>query len=280
MSYYLKPKLLLLKPKRIVCSINTLRKYYDDYDIKNLADSIAVNGIIEPLIVNENEAGEYELAVGLKRLKAALLLNLRRVPCIVIKATGEDMAFLSLSENLKRTSLNFFEEAEGIKQIINRYDKTCLQVSERLGISSSALLNKLNLLKLSPAIRERIIKSGLSERHARTVLLVPEEKQSQFLDRIIKDELGPAETKDLCEKILLGLDAENEDTKDIPASPVRKVAIGDVRLFANSLSKLIDTMKSTGVEAYSRRSETDKYIEYRVRIVKPNTECFNQLKLV
>ena len=280
MSYNLKPKLLLLRPKRIVCSINTLRKYYDDYDIKNLADNIAVNGIIEPLIVSENDAGEYELAVGFKRLKAALLLNLRRVPCIVIKATSEDMAFLSLSENLKRTRLNFFEEAEGIKQIINRYDKTCLQVSERLGLSSSALLNKLNLLKLSPPIRERIINSGLSERHARIVLLIPEEKQPQFLDRIIKDELSVSETKELSEKILLGLDTESENDKEPPPNPVRKVVIGDVRLFANSLSKLIDTMKTSGVEAYSRRNETDKYIEYRVRILKPSSENYNQLKLV
>lgn len=280
MSYNLKPKLLLLRPKKIVCSINTLHKYYDDYEIKNLADNISVNGIIEPLIVSENDAGEYELAVGFKRLKAALLLNLRRVPCIVIKATGEDMAFLSLSENLKRTKLNFFEEAEGIKQIINRYDKTCLQVSERLGISSSALLNKLNLLKLSPAIRERIINSGLSERHARIVLLIPEEKQPQFLDKIIRDELNLSETKELSEKILLGLDTENEDDKKPQPNPVRKVVIGDVRLFANSLSKLIDTMKTSGVEAYSRRSETDKYIEYRVRIIKPSAENYSQLKLV
>lgn len=280
MSYYLKPKLLLLKPKKIVCSINTLRKYYDDYDIKNLADNIAVNGIIEPLIVNENEAGKYELAVGLKRLKAALLLNLRRVPCLVIKATNEDMAFLSLSENLKRTNLNFFDEAEAIKQIINRYDKTCLQVSERLGISSSALLNKLNLLKLSPPIRERIIKSGISERHARIVLLIPENKQSLFLDKIIRDELSLSEARELSEKILLGLDAENESEETAPVNPIRKVAIGDARLFANSLSKLIDTMKNSGVEAYSRRSETDKYIEYKVRIIKPATENYSQLKLV
>ena len=280
MSYNLKPKLLLLKPKKIVCSINTLRKYYDDYDIKNLADNIAVNGIIEPLIVNENEAGKYELAVGLKRLKAALLLNLRRVPCLVIKATNEDMAFLSLSENLKRTNLNFFDEAEAIKQIINRYDKTCLQVSERLGISSSALLNKLNLLKLSPPIRERIIKSGLSERHARIVLLIPENKQSLFLDKIIRDELSLSEARELSEKILLGLDAENESEETTPVNPIRKVAIGDARLFANSLSKLIDTMKNSGVEAYSRRSETDKYIEYKVRIIKPATENYSQLKLV
>lgn len=279
MRNFYKSKLLLLKPNKIVCSLNTLRKYYDDYDIKSLADNIAVNGIIEPLIVTENDAGKYELVAGLKRLKACELLRFRRVPCLVIEADEEECAFISLSENIKRTSLNFYDEAKAIKQIINRYEISNSAVAERLGISSSALINKLNLLEINADTMDRIIRSGLTERHARIVLLIPEKERELFLDRVIRDELNVSETKELAERFLLGIEDEKKSGNPAPP-PIRKVVIGDARLFANSLAKLIDTMRQTGLEAYSKKTENDKYIEYKIRIVKPQAENYKQLKLV
>ncbi|MCQ2455079.1 MAG: ParB/RepB/Spo0J family partition protein [Clostridia bacterium] len=283
MSYTLKPKLLLLKPQKIVCSINAIRKHYSDYEIKNLADNISAVGIIEPLVVIENNTGNYELVSGYKRLKAALFLGLRRVPCTLIDAKSEDIAFISLSENINRTSLNFFEEAESIKQIITYFNITNSVAAQKLGIPISVLLSKLTLLKLDENSKERIINGGLSERHAKVVLLIPENKREEFLDRIIKEELNVAKTKELAEKILLYGDtppSETAEEKFEEIKPFRKSAIGDARLFANSLTKLIETMKSSGVEAISKRTETDKHVEYKVRIMKPTAENYSQLKLV
>ncbi len=277
-----KNKLLYLKPKDINCSINTAFRCYDDFEIKSLADSISSIGIIEPLIVREKSKGKFELVAGAKRLKAAKVLNLRRVPCISVVADDEKSAFISLCENIKRSQLNFLEEAQAIKTVVRRYCVNDFEASKMLGLSQSALKNKMSLMSLSPDIREQLSKSKLGEKYARILLFLPEENRSEFLLDVISGQLSVKEAKSLAEKILLAGETEqNTLTKsEEKEPPLRKAVIGDHRLFANSLSKLISITKSSGVEAYSKKCENDKFIEYRVRILKPQTENAEQLKLV
>ncbi len=271
-------KLLFLKPNEIVCPISFARKYYDDYDIKNLADNIAVNGVIEPLIIRKNELGNFELIAGLRRLKASKMLGLRRIPCILQVADDETAAFISISENTKRTNLNMFEEAEAIKEVITRYETKEGEAADRLGIAYSNLQSKLNLLKLDSLSKKRILLAGLNQRFARLALYVPEEKRQQFLNAVIKDCLSLGGAKELARQLVA--DEEDIIKHSEQSPPVRKALIGDERLFANSLSKLILTMQVSGIEAYSRKTENEKYIEYRIRIPKPQTENYRQLKLV
>ncbi len=281
MQKSVKPKLLFLKPQKIICSLNLLCRENEDLKIKSLADNISVNGIIEPLIVRQNNAGKYELIIGLRRLKAAKLLGLRRVPCIITNADDETAAFLSLSENMQRNHIRFTDEAKAIKQVMNRYDTSYTLAAEKLGISNSSLINKLNLLNLDSEVFKAIEKSGISERHARIVLFVDKEKQYEFLNEIIKNDLSIAQTRSLAEKYISGTEfTEKASEGEKSSPPIRKTAISDQRFFANSLSKLISLTKSSGVEAYSRKSETENYTEYRIRIMKPISENYNQLKLV
>lgn len=268
-------KLIMLKPDEILaCSVQP-RHYFDEHELTLLAESIAANGIIQPLTVRKTERG-YELIAGERRLRAAKMAGLRRVPCVLHRADTATAAVYSITENLQRCDLSFFEEALAIEQLISCHGLSQTEAAARLGIAQSTLCNKLRLLRLSEEQRRRIVASGLTERHARALLRLAPEMRDGMLDRIIAQSLTLPQTEEAVSEALLP--AEKKASK--PAEePTRKAAIGDIRLFANSLSKLLLTMQSAGFDAHSKKCETEKYIEYRVRINKAPPEKYTQLKI-
>ncbi len=270
-------KLIMLRPKDIKPSSAVPRREFDEYELKLLTDSIQASGIIEPLAVRRLQGGGYALITGERRLRAALRAGLRRVPCIVHKTDEETAALYAVTENLQRSRLNAFEEAESINRLITEYGLSQSEAAARLGIAQSTLSNKLRLLRLSDGVQSRIISSGLSERYARALLRLPEERRQEALDRIIADELTLKQT----EEYIFDLLNPEDEPCEAPEEPIRKAAIGDERLFANSLAKLVTTLRSSGIEAVSKKYENDKYIEYRVRIPKAASaaERCRQLKI-
>ena len=271
-------KLLMLKPDDIIPGDNQPRKIFDTYELQSLADSIAANGIIQPLTVRKIENGKYSLIAGERRLRAAKMAGLRRIPCVLHRTNDLTAALYSITENMQRSDLNCFEEAFAIQSLITDFRMTQAEVAVRLGMANSTVSNKLRLLKLSPEIQTRIISSGLTERHARALLRLPVEKREDTLDKIIAEGLNLAQSEALIENIL-NPDTKTETIKaSAPQKPVRKAAIGDIKLFSNSLSKLLCTMQNAGITANSRKHETEKYIEYKVRIFK-NSPQYDQLKI-
>ncbi len=270
-------KLIMLKPSEIKLSANQPRKSFDEYELKQLSDSIQASGIIQPLAVRKAPDGSYQLIAGERRLKAAVMAGLRRVPCILHKTDDETAALYSVIENLQRSNLTVFEEAQGINRLIAEYGMSQSEAAARLGIAQSTLSNKLRLLRLNDGIKERIISARLTERHARALLRLPEEMRDGALDRIIAEGMTLTQAE---EYIFSLLNPEKEPESKKPDEPVRKAAIGDVRLFSNSLSKLLSTLQNAGIDAHSRKYETDKYIEFKVRI-KKNTDPdrYKQLKI-
>ena len=270
-------KLIMIKPSEIKLSANQPRKSFDEYELKQLSDSIQASGIIQPLAVRKAPDGSYQLIAGERRLKAAVMAGLRRVPCILHKTDDETAALYSVIENLQRSNLTVFEEAQGINRLIAEYGMSQSEAAARLGIAQSTLSNKLRLLRLNDGIKERIISARLTERHARALLRLPEEMRDGALDRIIAEGMTLTQAE---EYIFSLLNPEKEPESKKPDEPVRKAAIGDVRLFSNSLSKLLSTLQNAGIDAHSRKYETDKYIEFKVRI-KKNTDPdrYKQLKI-
>lgn len=277
----------MLKPDDITPNENQPRKFFDTYELQSLADSIATNGIIQPLTVCKKEGGKYMLIAGERRLRAAKMAGLRRVPCVLHRTNEMTGAIYSLTENMQRSDLNFFEEAEAISRLVTDYGLTQSEVSARLGFANSTVSNKLRLLKLSNDTQQRILSAGLTERHARALLRLPAEQRENTLDKIIAEGLSLYQTEQLINGIL---NPENITVCKTPephaeeiAKPIRKAAIGDIKLFSNSLSKLLCTMQNAGITANSKKSENEKYIEYKVRIYKNqpksnNTE-YSQLKI-
>lgn len=273
-------KLMMLKPESIIANESQPRKSFDEYELKLLAESISANGIIQPLAVRKTENSKFEIIAGERRFRAAKMVGLRRIPCVIHTADEQTAAILSLTENLQRSDLNIFEEARALDRLINYYGISQSEAAIKLGIAQSTLSNKLRLLNLSPEIQARITKARLTERHARALLRLPESQREMTLNYIIANGLTLTETERYIEEIL---NPKSEEPPEIiePIKPLRKQSIGDMRLFYNSLSKLVSTLQSAGINARTRKTETDKYIEYKVRIKKepvPNSDC-QQLKI-
>lgn len=273
-------KLLMLRPEELKTSGNQPRKSFDQYELKLLADSISSSGIIQPLAVRKTEDGKYELIAGERRLKAAKMAGLRRVPCVLHKTDDSTAALYAMVENLQRSNLDFFEEAFGIERLITVYGMSQTEVAARLGIAQSTLSNKLRLLRLDEELRGQISSSGLTERHARALLRLPAEKRKSALDCIIAQGMTLKQSETYIEECLNPKPSEATQ-KNEPEKPFRKSAIGDVRLFSNSLSKLLDTLQNAGIDARSHKYENDKYIEYKVRIKKEQSQILRaeQLKI-
>ncbi len=240
------------------------RKYFDEYELCRLRDSIKENGILEPLSVRRRGAG-YVLIAGERRLRAAKMAGMKKVPCIIYKTDDANSAIYSVSENLQRCNLTFFEEAEGISRLITEYGIPHSDVAARLGISQSTLSNKLRVLRLGDRLCLRIISSGLTERHARALIRVPENKRAEVLDFITANSLNATDAELYIDSFL-----RSDNTSD--KSGDKKTAIGDIRIFTNSLSRLVDTLVSSGIEGKLERKEFRDYIEYRVKIPKSAVE--------
>ena len=257
-------QLMMLATSSIRPNPNQPRRDFDEYELSGLAESIRQNGILQPLAVRRISESVFELIAGERRLRAARMAGMQMVPCIIHKADDKRSALLSLLENLQRRDLSMFEEADGIARLISHYHITQQEAAEKLGMAQSTLANKLRLLKLTAAQRDRIISARLSERHARAIVRLPEAKQrDRAMDLIIARQLTVSDADNLVDEML----APEVEAAETP-QPRRIPVIRDVRLFVNSITKVVSTMRQSGLDAKTSRSETDEYIEYTVIIPK------------
>ena len=280
-------KILMLRPCDIISTIRTPRQFFDLDELKVLADSISSNGIIHPLSVKKNEKckGKYTLITGERRLRAARMAGIRRIPCVLYKTDDQTAQIYSLVENLHRSRINIFEEAKFLNTLITEGKITQAELANRLGVSQSSIALKLKLLKLDKLTQQKTVDYNLTEAHARALLKLPENKRSDVADKIHLCSLNLDDTEQLIYQILNPpTKIENtpiiEKKEPIPPPPI-KASIGDIRLFENSLYKLSETLSSAGIESNLKTTETTKYIEYRVRIDKKSLEAtrYKQLKI-
>lgn len=239
------------------------RKIFDEQGLAALSHSISENGILQPITVRKISASEYELVVGERRLRASALAGLQKVPCIIVKCSDKESAVYALLENLQRSDLGIFEEARGISKLMRRYGFTQEEAASKLGKSQSTIANKLRLLRLTYEEQEWIVNAGLSERHARALLRIENEKlRREALSRIVAENLNTKQTDDLV-SILINTAPKAEKSKGSS-----KAVIKDLRIFVNTINKAIDTMRLAGIQAQSNKTDTDNFIEYTIRIPK------------
>ncbi|MBQ3045649.1 MAG: ParB/RepB/Spo0J family partition protein [Clostridia bacterium] len=259
-KYKIGGQIILVPQEDIYPNPNQPRKRFDFDELEGLAQSIRQNGIIQPIAIRINENGQYELISGERRLRASRLVGISRIPCIIMEANDGKSALFALIENIQRTDLGFFEEAQAIEKLITEHGMTRDEVCKKLGKAPPTISNKLRLLRLPEEIRLKIVQENLSERHARALLRLTTLSQvERALSIITERRLNVAESEKLITQIL------NSDCRR-KAPPVK--LFKDVRIFVNTLNHAVDTMRRAGIEADSAKSETDEYIEYIVRIPK------------
>ena len=238
------------------------RRAFDEESLRELASSIQHHGILQPLTVRPAGDGRWELVAGERRLRAARMAGLETVPCICRAADDRESALLALVENLQRRDLHYLEEAAAIASYIRQTGVTQEEAAAQLGRSPSALANKLRLLRLSPACRELLVENGLTERHARCLLrLEDEEERLAALGHIADKHLNVAQTEQYVDRRL-------EAIQSSPAAGHRTFILKDVRLFLNSVDRGLRLIREAGVDAQTKRDETEDAILLTIRIPK------------
>ena len=188
------------------------RQDFDEAELQQLADSIAVHGIIQPLTVRETATGYYQIIAGERRWRAARLADLREVPVVVLEADDRKAMELALIENLQRQDLNPVEEALGYQTLMEDYGLTQEQAAAQVGKSRPAVANALRLLGLNPAVLESLRKGELTAGHARAVLtLKNEKKQLEAAKKIIALGMSVRAAETLCKNMAKEKPAEKEE---------------------------------------------------------------------
>lgn len=247
----------------------------EDFDLQPLKNNIAENGILSPIIIRETVKGKYEAVCGKRRLLCARALGLKTVPCIKVAATSTDAKIMAISETVSSRSPDFFDLAYSLSDLIVNGNADTDTVRYKLGISESYLNSKLDLLKLSDSIKKRVTAAHLTERQATELLRLPSEKRQSALDYIIANQLNEKDTVAFINESLMPIVPK-------PQKPIRKAAIGDLKLFSNSLNKMLSTLAFAGYQTEFTEKETPLFIDYSIRLKKKadsDSGEFYQMKL-
>jgi len=232
------------------------RVIFDDYELSQLAVSIQQNGILQPITVRKSGEDKYEIISGERRLRAAKLIGMKNLPCIVIDADKQESAVLAILENIQRSDLNYIEEAYAIKGLIEYFGLTQEDAAVKLGIAQSTVANKLRLLKLTDEEKALALRHRLNERQARALLKLPPEMRVPAIDKISSMQLNTAGTDKLIEEMLK------------PKKPERKKTfyVKQAGLYINTFNHAIDSMKKAGIACVAKQKKTEDFVEYLVRI--------------
>lgn len=240
------------------------RREMDADALEELCSSIKQYGLMQPIVVRQINSYDYELIAGERRLRACKKAGMLQIPAIVMRANGTDSAVMALIENIQRENLGYIEEAEAFCSLLSEHGITQEELAERLGKNQSTIANKIRILKLSPEIRRLLKENGLSERHARALLRLPDEKTKLRVINIIIDRgLNVMKSEELVESLI------RRQEEGAPLAKPQSIRVfKDVRIFANTIRQAVDMMKKSGIAAKAVKTENDEFIEYSIKIPK------------
>lgn len=187
------------------------RKTFDEENLQLLADSIAIHGVLQPIIVRENQAfpGTYEIIAGERRWRAAKMAALTEIPVVIVDGNDLKIAQISLVENVQREDLNAVEEALAYHALIDRFSLTQEQVSREVGKSRSSIANMLRLLELPDEVLELIKENKLSVGHAKVILgLETDEQMVTVAQKVVENGCSVREVERIVKKVLESKDKD------------------------------------------------------------------------
>ncbi len=242
------------------------RKYYNSEKLRELADSIKHNGLLQPVMVRKVTAMEYELIAGERRLRACVMCGKTKIPCIVITCNDDEAKVFSLEENIQRTDLNFIEEAQGVCSYITSENISQNQAAAQLGKQPEEISDMMDILKLDESERELVLKNHLSIRHAKALLRIEDKIERRIvLSEIITNSMNVSQTESYIDEIL------NQTVIEKRRSQRRKSVLRDVRTFENTIKKAVFALNTSGIDAQAEFCEDDDSIEYTIRIPKEHS---------
>lgn len=263
-------KVVALDVGLIIPNRSQPRVTFDENELAALSASIRENGILQP--INVRRCGvNYEIISGERRFRAAKICGLEEVPCIVIDADDERSAVLALIENIQRRDLSYFEEALAIERLINFYGLTQEEAASRLGKAQSTIANKLRLLKFSDAERGLLIKGNVTERQARALVRIDDQKlRIHAMGEMIINKLNIEQTESMVEGILHGIIPKKREEEPEPAEKKqasrKNFHFPLPRLYINSINKIVKNMKEANIECETVMNRVGDCYEYTIKI--------------
>jgi ParB family transcriptional regulator, chromosome partitioning protein len=232
------------------------REDFDPVKLEELAQSIRVNGIIQPITVTHYKQGTYLIIAGERRWRAAQLAGLEAIPVYVREAEPEQVLELALIENIQRADLNAVETAHAFRQLIERYGLSHDQVAERTGKDRSTVTNFLRLLKLAAPVLEALASGRIAVGHARTLLNLPHpDSQWAACQRIIDGGFSVRETEAYVKKLTEPSKPPADPPAPTPIDPNIRAALDDIAMALGTKVRLVSRSESSGrleIEYYSQ----------------------------
>ena len=215
---------VLLPISQVEPGLNQPRKRFEQGALDDLAESIRVHGIIQPLTVRRLASGYYQINAGERRWRAAKAAGLQEVPAVIIEADDRKVMELGLIENLQREDLNPAEEARGYRTLMEEYGLTQEQVAQQMGKSRPAITNTLRLLALPDEVMQLLEDGTLSAGHARALLSLPSPGlQREAAKRVVEEQLSVRQTEALVKALQKG-----KREKPKPQGPDLSLYLGEL----------------------------------------------------
>lgn len=246
--------------KQIIPNTYQPRRQFDDVQLNELAQSIQVNGLLQPIIVRLNDDQKYEIIAGERRFRAVELLNWEKIPAIVRDYSNQESAALSLIENLQREDLNPIEEAQAYQQLEQMEQLPQKDLARKLGKSQSYVANKLRLLKLAQPVQQAIITGTISQRHGRALLNLSAKQQEEVLAKIMKRKLTVKATEKLVQQL--------QQPPTSATRQIRALKSKNAKLSINTIRKSVSLAQQNGAQFNYQEIDTDQQYQMIITVKK------------
>lgn len=274
-----KQKINFIAVNNILPNPNQPRSRFDDEALSALADSIRRFGMIQPITVKKREkvpwlningqfvtAPAYEIIAGERRFRAAKKLGMAEVPCIVLDCDKQSSVMLAFCENVFREDLSFFDIAAALQDMLVITKLTQAELAKKIGISQSAIANKLRLLKLEPDEREAVLLGKLTEKHVRAIIRIEEKaKRLEFIRKASELSWSTFVTE---QRVNVYLTSPEARIRKVKFRGKKIGAMSDIGVFMNSINQAVTMVRNIGVDAETKRVEGDDKIEIIITLPK------------
>jgi len=242
------------------------RKNFSEDELNDLKESIMEYGVLQPIIVKKDKNGRFFLIAGERRLRAAKLAGLQKIPAMIKDFDDKDAAVIAIVENVQREDLSYIEEARAYKKLIDDYGLTQGELAAKIGKRQSTISNKLRILNLPDDIQEKLVEARLTERHARALLKVEDPgARSKILDRVIQNHLNVKQTEKLIDDFL---------SKEILEKKRKnKINYISYKIYRNTIHKAFSQVHEMEEGAKFYEDDKGEYVELKIVIPK-NKRCF------
>lgn len=258
-----------IKLENILPNPNQPRRVFNEESIRELANSIKEYGVIQPIVVHRVDQDLYELVSGERRLRASKLAGKETIPAVLTKLTDQDSAIIAIIENIQREDLNYLEEAQSYRTLMEKHGLTQEQAAKLLGKSQSFIANKTRLLKLPEKVQQQLVQKGLTERHARALLQLPDEAlQLEVIEKAAEKGLTVKKTEDLIQKIRSEVMTNNYDEAITKDKKARVKSFINAQIYVNTIKSAFEKVKEMNRSAKYEEVDHQDYVEVRIRIPK------------